>query len=612
MDFINRIKKAFHINYKDKLLTIKERIKSSNVKSKFNKYSFKNIKDKDYRQILEKYKPLIKQNYKRDIALLGMGVFFSVCIFNMVMVNRPAEVKYVITDNKAEDYYYAGEYEKAIEEYNSLILKDNTKENLWNIKIAEIYSIKGQLDKSKEYIEKVKSKGINDAEVYNYVIFTEFMNKDYDTALADGVEALKKYPDNKKIIKTMFTVYMSTNNMGKAKDIITSYPVDSRSAYDLAEHSRMLMIDGQWDEGFKELRDAWSIDKDEFKIYDVLSQIAVYNRDMILESVTNLSTKNPNDVAYKLWLAKLYSLTEETADQAEKILSGLNSEDTGKIESKLIESAILQNTKQGDKADKLMEDIIKQYNNDYRVLHAAGWYYLNKKDMDKANQYCRESIIKNKNYPDNYGFLMPEILKAQGKSTEGEPYFRTALYKEPYNYNIMLNIANYYWYTTKNSEKALEYFKFAEIVKPTDPEIKYNMALIHLTNKREDEAVNLLKQCIKLSDSTPKYHRTLGTIYLEKGKNDEAIKEIRYAYSADEADVLTLNNAGCYYIMVEGNLERGLYNLQKAAEGLNQSHDKYTVDTIRGNYEKAKKLVDQYNNSSGNEKLKVPDFILFY
>lgn len=594
MNFFNRVKEAFQSNkYKDKLLVIKKR----------------NI---DYKQLIEKYKPIIKQNYKRDIILTAMGVFFSVCIYNMVQINRPVEVKYVITDNKAEDYYYAGEYDKAIEEYNSLKSKDSTKENLWNIKISEIYSIKGELDKSKEYIDMVKAKGINDAEVYNYVVFNEFMNKDYSSALNDGIEALKKYPDNKKIIKTMFTVYMSTNNMDKAKEIITTYPIDSRSAYDLAEHSRMLMIAGQWEAGFKELREAWDIDKDEFKIYDVLSQIAVYNRDTILEDVTNLSNKNKNDVAYKLWLAKLYSLAEETADQAEKILAGLNPEDTGKIESKLIESAILQNTKQGDKADKLIEEIIKQKSDDYRILHTAGWYYLNKKDLDKANRYCRESIIKNKNYPDNYGFLMPEILKAQGKSLEGEPYFRTALYKEPYNYNIMLTIANYYWYTTKNSEKALEYFKFAEIVKPTDAEIKYNMALIHLTNKREDDAINLLKQCIKLSDSTAKYHRTLGTIYLAKGNNEEAIKEIRYAYSADEADVLTLNNAGCYYIMADGNLERGLYNMQKAVEGLNQSHDKYTVDTVKGNYEKAKKLVDDYNNSSGNEKLKVPEFILFY
>lgn len=594
MNFFNKLKKAFKFdNYKDKLSSIR-------------------IRRMNYKQLIEEYKPIVMQNYKRDIVLVAMGTFFSLCIYNMIQINRPAEIKFIITDNKAEDYYYEGEYEKAIEEYNSLKQKDSTRESLWNIKISEIYSIKGDFEKSREYIDTIKSKGINDSEVFNYLVFTEFMNKDYSKALEDGVEALKKYPDNKKLIKTMFTVYMSNNNMDKAKELIATYPVDTRSAYDLAEYSRMLMIAGQWEDGFKELRNAWSVDKDEFKIYDVLAQISVYNRDTILESITNLSNKNPNDVAYKLWLAKLYSLTEETADQAQKILSALNSEDTGKIESKLIEAAILQNTNQSDKADQLVEEIIKQYKNDYRVLHAAGWYYLNKKDLDKANQYCRESIIKNKNYPDNYGFLMPEILKAQGKTIEGEPYFRTALYKEPYNYNIMLNIANYYWYTTKNSEKALEYFKFAEIVKPADAEIKYNMALIHLTNKRDDDAISLLKQCIKLSDSTPKYHRTLGTIYLAKGNHAEAIKEIRYAYSADEADVLTLNNAGCYYIMADGNLERGLYNLQKAVEGLNQSHDKYTVDTVKGNYEKAKKLVEQYNNSSGSEKLKVPDFVLFY
>jgi Tfp pilus assembly protein PilF len=409
----------------------------------------------------------------------------------------------------------------------------------------------------------------------------------------------------------MFTVYMANNMLDKAKSLVSQYPVDVKSAYDISEHARMMMVTGQWQEGYASLRSAWDKDRDEYKIYDVLAQIAVYNRDDLLENVTSLLEKNPNDLAYKMWLAKIYSSSDATANEAINLLEELKTHDVGKIEIKLIESAALQSLNQDDKADELIIKVIEENKEDYRVLHTAGWYYLNKKDYINAEKYCRESIIKNKNYPDNYGFLMTEILKAQGRTGEGEPYFRTAIFKEPYNYNTMLTIANYYWYTAKNTEKALENFKFAEIVKPNDPDIKYNMALINITSEKQDEAINLLNQSIKLSESTAKYHRTLGTLYLLNKKPQEAIKEIRYAYAADQTDIMTLNNAGCYYISQDVNLEKGEYNLRKALEGITDSTDKYTSDTIKENYKKAKELLDKYNSGSGNE-LKMPDFVLFY
>jgi tetratricopeptide (TPR) repeat protein len=138
------------------------------------------------------------------------------------------------------------------------------------------------------------------------------------------------------------------------------------------------------------------------------------------------------------------------------------------------------------------------------------------------------------------------------------------------------------------------------------------MALIDISNKKIDDAVNLLKECIKLSDSTAKYHRTLGALYLLNNNPQEAIKETRYAYGSDQEDIMTLNNAGCYYISQEVNFDRGLFNLQKAQEGINSSTDKYTADTIKENYKKARELYDQYNSGKANTTLKMPEFILFY
>lgn len=578
------------------MINIKE---STNVlKSKIKKLDLKKID----------FLGLIKNKYFAAVA----SVIVLTLVLGSALIKFSASKRYTITTNKAEEYFYMAEYDKAIKEYKSIADKDKENTPWWNLKIAEVYSVKGDHDSSKAYIDKVKSANSTDVKVLNLMVFTEFMNKDYKISETDGEKILNLHSKDKSLVKTMFIVYMANNDLDKAKTLIKQYNVDKKSAYDMSEYSRMLMLLGQWDDGLQALRTAWGLDRDEYKIYDTLSQIAVYNKDDLLEKITVLSTKDPEDIAYTMWLAKIYSQSQGTAAQAQKLIGGLKGKNAGKIEIKLIQASVYQNSGQAAKGDEMINKIITDNPDDYSVLHTAGWYYLNKNDIKKAEEYCKQSILKNKNYPDNYGFLMPEILKAKGKSLEGEPYFRTALYLEPYNYNIMLNIANYYWYTAKNSDKALEYFKFAEIVKPDDAEIKYNMALIYINGNNNAEAINLLKQCIKINDMVPKYHRTLGTIYFLQKNTAGALKEIRYAYAGDENDIMTLNNAGCYYISVQANLDRGFYNLEMAHKGINKNTDEYTKKVVESNYNKAKQLMNSYKNGKPNTKIKVPEFTLFY
>lgn len=558
---------------------------------------------------------------KYSVIALVIPIALVIVITSVVHLNKVKSMK--ITTNKAEEYFYKNQYDQSIAEY--VKLDKNQDWPYWKIKKAEVYSVSGNIEESnkilnqsiqqrEQYITDKKQNGedfkVKDEELTNYIVFTEFMNKNFELALKYGEEYLKIYPKNKKLIKTMFTVYMANGQKEKATNLIATYPVDN-TAYDLAVYARMNMLLDKWDEGFQILENAWNADKDEYKVYDVISQIAAYNKNSFIEKIYNLSEKNKDNLAYKIWMAKIYSMEEDSSEEAMKILSEVEDKHIGKFAVELIKASVLKNSSKTEEADKLLNEIIEKNKDDYRVYHTVAWHYYDKKDYNKALEYCNKSILKNKDYPDNYGFLMPEIMKAMNKSNEAEPYFRTALLKEPFNYNIMLSIANYYWYTTENSGKALEYFNLASLVRPTDSEILYNMALIKLKQDKIDETVELLKKCISIDAVIPKYHRTLGTIYLQNNKMELAIKEIRYAYDADKNDILTLNNAGCYYISVEGEVERGMLNLKGAYTSLNDSVDDYTKKTITENYEKAKKLYDEYIKEEGTS-LKVPDFVLFY
>lgn len=519
-------------------------------------------------------------------------------------------------EKAGEEYFYLGQYDKAIEEYNKIKtenLDDDNKTLAWkNIKIAEAYSVKGDNENSENYVKLAQVSKNKDRKVINNIVFTQFMNGKIEEALKYGEEALKADPENKELTKTMIAVYMNVGKNEEAKKLVKSYAVDKNSGYDMAEYSRLLMIIGDMDDGFTELREAWNIDKDEYKIYDILAQASVYNRELIINSIKKLQEKNPQDVAYKMWLAKVYSLKPVTSIEADELIGEIKDKDIGKIEIKLIEASVLQNLNKEEEADKLIEEVIKNNKDDYRVFHTAGWHYLKKNDLDKAAEYCNKSIEKNKDYPDNYAFLMPEILRRKENNTASEAYFRTAMLKEPYNYNIICNAANYYWYQAQNPEKSIEYFKLASAIKPTEPEIKYNIGLIYFNAEKTKEAAEALEECTKLKDNSIKYHRSLGTVYLTMGKSEEGIKEIRKAFKLDENDILTLNNAACYYIIYTNDFNRGYYNLKQAVAGITQTTDEYTKKVINDNFENVKAIIEKIEKGKGNESIKVPDFRLLY
>ncbi|MGH4123123.1 MAG: tetratricopeptide repeat protein [Clostridium sp.] len=564
---------------------------------------------------LDKLKPILNSSKLKELGVKKIALYLVVLCVTVISItfititHKRSELSKLVAE--AETHFFAQEYDLAVEKYSELSKKDSLSPK-WNIKIAEVYSVKNDLKNSLKYIDISKKYKSIDAQSYNSMVFTEFINGEKAAALKDGELALRKYPKDKNLIKTMFTVYMGNKKLEVANELMANYPVDIRSSYDIAEYSRMLMLVGKWEEGYTELKNAWELNKDEYKIYDVLAQAALYNKDSLLQNITALSKKHPNDLSYKMWLAKIYSLSIDTVDEANKLINELSNKNVGNMQIELIKANVCKNMNELEKSDKLIRNVISLHPDDYRAYHSAGWYYLYKKDYKKAKEYCNKSIQLNGEYPDNYGFLMPQILKEESTKLAAEPYFRTALTKEPYNYNIMLNLANYYWYKADNSGKALEYFNLASIIKPQDAEIKYNMALIKLADKKMDDAIKILKICSKLNELVPKYHRTLATIYMTQNKAVEAKVEIDSAYQGDEKDILTLNNTGCYYISFQQDLEKGFNNIKKAYEGLNDSYDDYTKKIIVENYDKVLKLKESYAKGKDNQELKIPEFTLFY
>lgn len=511
----------------------------------------------------------------------------------------------------AVQLYYEDKFDDAIKEIEKVLTKEEEKTE-WNLKLAKSYSLKGEVKKSNEYIEKVQEDKSIQGDIVNEIVLMNFFNGEQDKAIKNGEEALKSFPENNKIQQTMILVYMNNKMLEKAEKIINEFKYDEKSAAETAQYAKMLTLIEKKDEAYKMLKKAWDIDPNEFRIYDVLAQMAKYNKNDLLRDVIELYKKYPDEKAYKVWLTKIYSLSKDTAESALILIDKLNKDEKGKLELDLIKVSALQFAQKHDEAKKLLDKLLEENNDKYNVYHTAAWYYFNSKDYSKAEEYAMKSIELNEEYADNYGFLIPQIIKKKGIKDGDKAYFRKAMELEPFNNSIMLQIADY-WYAVNDRETSLKYYEIAANLKPKDPEIKYNMAFIHIQKEDTDKAIELINESIELTkdEPVPKYHRTLGTIYMFKGEGEEAYKHIRAAYEADEYDILTLNNAGAYHMTLGDNVDLGFSNFVYAYQGLNDSYDESVIETIEANFKKA----DEFNirfYDANDEELETPDFVLFY
>ena len=528
--------------------------------------------------------------------------------------------------NPAEVAFYNNDYEAAITEYEKMQKESDWP--FWDVKIAEVYSIEGRIEKSNQLLSNIlikrneilsnvskekyeKDYKEKDSELINYIVFTYFMNEEYKAALSVGEEFIEKYGENKELIKTVYTVYMVDGQKDKAKDILDKYDVDKESAYDLAVLAEMNILASNWDNGFTLLKEAFNKDKNEIKSIDVISQLAKYDRQGILEKVEKLINDNPDELVYKMWIANIYAMTNETANEAIEIIEKIENDDIGTVPVNIIKLNAYRNLGNDEEAESALEKIIDNNKNSYIGYYMSAWQSFNKKDYDKALELSKNSILENRNYSNNYGILIPEIMMAKEKSEVSESYFRTALQKEPFNYTIMIKMAEYYADKTTQNEKVRKYYNLAASLVPNSAEIYYKLAMIdELETKRED-AIKNMNKAIEINELDSKYYRTLGTLYFEEKEYDKAIENIRNAYAIDEDNGLTLNNAGIYYIVVEEDILRGMENIQAAYDSITSIMDDDIKAKISKNYNRAKNIYDNYN--SGNEiEIKASDFELFY
>lgn len=545
---------------------------------------------------------------------ISIALAIAICTKFLMKQEEPVS----IATNVAEASVYEKNYENAIEEYTKLQEKEQWPS--YEIEIAKIYSMQGDFIKSNDALQSVyekrnkiidadgKEKHIEeDKKILNDILFISMINGDSEKALEYGEVFLIEYPDDKNILNTMFMVYMLNNKLDNAKKILSTYPTSEVTSTDLTKLAHMSALINNYDKSFEVLKEAWNMDNDNLEILNVLEQIYSKNKEYILTEVKKLSEKNKDETIYKVWLAKLYSLDSKTLNEADKIISELEQKNIENLNLNFIKADVYNKLGKTKQSRSILNRIYEEYQESYVGFYAKAINEYNASDYEAALNACKQSILLNREYADNYSVMLPKIMDALKQNELEEPYLRMALEKEPYNYELILKMADYYSSVLKDSNKALYYYEFASKINPKDADVYYDMAIIKVNTQRIDESVELLNKAIKIDSTKSQYYRALGSIYLTEEKNDSAIKAIREGYAKDKDDILNLNNAGCYYIAVEKNVSRSLTNLKAAYDGMDEDTTDEQRKIITDNYNRVKAI-----EGNSDMALTLADFKLFY
>ncbi len=289
------------------------------------------------------YKKISESNkYFTSIVTMILTLVTVLGIVVAVKSLMPSEEKVSIATNPAEEAFFNGNYNLAIEEYTKLQAEIPWPE--YNMEIAEIYSIKGDYVKSNELISKVyesRNKTIDtnnreelkekDEKITNEIVLTSFMNGENKKALEYGELFLKDNPTYKDLANTMFTVYISNNNMEKAKEILAGYST-SDSIKDLIITSRMNVLLGDWETGLKLLKNACDKNEDALAIFEGIKELSLYDKEKLISEVSKLQSKYKNENIYKIWLAEIYSLDKNTVSKSIDIINSMKNDDLNETE----------------------------------------------------------------------------------------------------------------------------------------------------------------------------------------------------------------------------------------------------------------------------------------
>ncbi|GAB6071708.1 tetratricopeptide repeat protein [Venenivibrio stagnispumantis] len=399
-------------------------------------------------------------------------------------------------------------YMKAVSAYNTGDLKtaEDLIKNMSDDKtlffLSYIYLRKGEIDKARETLAKIKDKDIKIKADYLYA-YTYFANGDYETAISEFNKFLKKYKnkDNEYTKKAILRIADSYYNIGEVEKARQIYN-DFIKKYSNTKES----IDAAYQLVILETKEATGDAKKQ--IEDFIQKYPDYPLTPIL----------------KIQLAQIYT-EEGDYNQAENILKeviNLNNNYSELASLKLAQ--LYYNEGKKEDAKSILEDYIKSGGKDYinEVKDLVAKIYEEEGNLDKALE-----IYNSMEDTDENKFKIANILLKKGDYEKAKEIFSYLYDKYPEKRkDIAYYLANIN-YMLKNYDEALKYIDEAKQSQDylTAAESYYLEGMIYKEsdkNKALNAFLNLIYLYPQAKEVVAKARIEASDILKEKGKKKDA------------------------------------------------------------------------------------------
>jgi len=381
-------------------------------------------------------------------------------------------------------------------------------------------------------------------------------------------EALRYYPNDKKILEEATNIYLYTNKLDKAikvlKRLVKLYPKNPKYYYLLG---RVYSLKDNLKEAEKYFLKSLEVDPKYDPSIQVLLDYYIKRQkyDKAEKLLTKLLEKNNDNIKLMKVLYFIY-IMENKLDKAKEILERIGKIDPEEKKRIIEENEALYKKATSKEFLENLKRLERQNPYDPNILYTLGLVYYLREEYDKAEKYLKRAIKVSNDFVDAYELLL-EIYLKQNRLKEAKKILKKLAKINPNDYTIYVYLANIE-YTLGNLRKAIEYIKKAIDLNPKNSELYYYLAYYYDMLGNWDIAKKYLEKSIKLNPSNADALNYLGYSLILRNENiDRGIELVKKALKLEPKNPAFLDSLGWGYLK-KGNLEKAKMYLLKAYQKL--------------------------------------------
>ncbi|VVC44615.1 O-GlcNAc transferase, C-terminal,Tetratricopeptide repeat,Tetratricopeptide repeat- [Cinara cedri] len=160
------------------------------------------------------------------------------------------------------------------------------------------------------------------------------------------------------------------------------------------------------------------------------------------------------------------------------------------------------------------------------IFTSFAFIHEKKNELEEAEQFYRKSLQL---YPKNYDAIrnLMDIKQQEGNTDDVITLFHLLLYHFPDNFEILNDLANYFYIEINNPKAAFNYFKKALKICDTDFNTYLALGTLSLELNNINAALNHFLKVLELFPDCLTAHLYIGFIYKEKKQFNEAINKFK-------------------------------------------------------------------------------------